>query len=163
MPRRRRNPAALVRNNPLGVQLGEGHPRLRYAQAFIDEWYARDMDKVFADMGARVDVSVGSGDDPQVVNLDSLEAITYRKGSGSRALRALLDLTDKHSLGVSLTAQPFSFAFPPSADLISADDLVRFYKRFGFEHDDRAGSDWDEPEEGYYPMFRVPPSWWKKT
>ena len=158
-----RNPRRSHRRNPLGVQLEAGHPRLRPAQAFIDEWHARDMDRVFEEMGARVDVSVGSSNDPDVVNLDSLEATTYRKGAGSRALRALLDLTDKHNLGVRLTAEPFSFAYPAPADLISRDDLIRFYTRFGFRHDDAAESEeWDEPEEGYYPMFRAPPSWWTR-
>jgi hypothetical protein len=158
-----RNPRRSHRRNPLGVQLEAGHPRLRPAQAFIDEWHARDMDRVFEEMGARVDVSVGSSNDPDVVNLDSLEATTYRKGAGSRALRALLDLTDKHNLGVRLTAEPFSFAYPAPADLISRDALIRFYTRFGFRHDDAAESEeWDEPEEGYYPMFRAPPSWWTR-
>ena len=150
----RRNPPR--RRNALGVQLRKGHPQLRRTKAFVQEWNDLDMDRVFADMGARVDVSVGSGDAHDAVSLDSLEALTYRKGAGSRALRALLDLTDKHGLTVTLTAEPFSFG--DATDLISRDALVRFYKRFGFDFDESEGSpEWFEDEdEGYYPMVRYP-------
>jgi hypothetical protein len=152
----RRNPRRRLRRNTLAVQLREGHPSLRRTKAFVQEWHDRDMDRVFADMGARVDVSVGSGDAHDAVSLDSLEALTYRKGAGSRALRALLDLTDKHGLTVTLTAEPFSFG--DATDLISRDALVRFYKRFGFDFDESEGSpEWFEDEdEGYYPMVRYP-------
>ena len=152
----RPNPRPRLRRNTLGVQLRKGHPQLRRTKAFVQEWNDLDMDRVFADMGARVDVSVGSGDAHDAVSLDSLEALTYRKGAGSRALRALLDLTDKHGLTVTLTAEPFSFG--DATDLISRDALVRFYKRFGFDFDEREGSpEWFEDEdEGYYPMVRYP-------
>ena len=147
----RRNPPR--RRNALGVQLRKGHPQLRRTKAFVQEWNDLDMDRVFADMGARVDVSVGSGDAHDAVSLDSLEALTYRKGAGSRALRALLDLTDKHGLTVTLTAEPFSVRAFPDPDLISRDGLVRFYKRFGFDFD---GDEDEDEDDGFYPMIRYP-------
>jgi len=152
----RSNPRPRLRRNALGVQLRKGHPQLRRTKAFVQEWNDLDMDRVFSDMGARVDVSVGSGDAHDAVSLDSLEALTYRKGAGSRALRALLDLTDKHGLTVTLTAEPFSFG--DGTNLISRSDLVRFYERFGFGFDEREGSpEWFEDEDGgYYPMVRYP-------
>ena len=138
-----------LRKNPLGIQLRKGHPSLRRTQGFVQEWNARDMDKVFEDIGARVDVSVGSHKDDDVVSLDTLEAFSFGKGAGTRALKELLALTDKYDLGVSLTAEPFNSSMTSS-------DLVRFYERFGFEHDHLLGGDLDDPEEGYYPMIRYP-------
>jgi hypothetical protein len=86
-------------------------------------------------------VSVGSHKDDDVVSLDSLEAFSFGKGAGTRALKELLALTDKHNLGVSLTAEPFNSS-------MSKSDLVRFYERFGFEHDHLTGSDSDDPVRG---------------
>ena len=144
----------LSKKNPLAEQLPKGHPNLVRTRKFVSEWKRLGMDKLFSDMGARVSVSVGGGDQPDVVNLDSLEALYRRRGAGSKALQALLDLTDKHNLSVFLTAEPFSF--DPHERTISRSDLVKFYEKFGFEYDHTAGSEGYDPEDGYYPMIRLP-------
>lgn len=115
--------------------------------AFMAEWNERDMDTVFADMGVRVDVLVSGGDE---VELELIESRVHKQGAGSRALRTLLDLVDKHHLGVTLNAMPFSSDArrPPSLD-----DLVRLYQRFGFRVEEEVDEDEDEEPESYA-MYR---------
>ena len=153
----RRNPPR--RRNPISVFVDEDHSIVRRTKAFVQEWHDRDMDRVFADMGARVDVSISGVEGPDSVSLDLLEATSPRKGAGRRALRTLLSLTDKHDLTVTLVAQPLNVG---SGAPIAQADLIRFYERFGFHFDERV---LDLPPHaarriyhdfGHYQMVRFP-------
>ena len=139
-----RPPRRVVRRNGLARAIYATPPTPAVA-AFMAEWNERDMDTVFADMGVRVDVLVYGGDE---IELELIEARIHKQGAGSRALRVLLDLVDKHHLGVTLNAMPFSSDAkrPPSLD-----DLVRLYQRFGFRLDEDEDED-EEPES--YAMYR---------
>ena len=139
-----RPPRRVVRRNGLARAIYATPPTPAVA-AFMAEWNKRDMDTVFADMGVRVDVLVSGGD---YIELELIEARIHKQGAGSRALRVLLDLVDKHHLGVTLNAMPFSSDAkrPPSLD-----DLVRLYQRFGFRLDEDEDED-EEPES--YAMYR---------
>jgi GNAT superfamily N-acetyltransferase len=139
-----------VRRNGLARAIYATPPTPAVA-AFMAEWNERDMDTVFADMGVRVDVLVYGGDE---IELELIEARIHKQGAGSRALRVLLDLVDKHHLGVTLNAMPFSSDAkrPPSLD-----DLVRLYQRFGFRVEEGQDEDEDEDEDEEpesYSMYR---------
>jgi hypothetical protein len=149
-----RPPRRVVRRNGLSRQRVLSNARLSPAvAAFAEEWRERDMDKVFEDMGVRVDVLLEIGD---YIELELIEALTPGRGDGSRALRALLDLVDKHNLGVTLNAMPFRrYDATASTALPGLDDLVRIYQRFGFRLEEGQDEDEDEEPESYY-MSRSP-------
>jgi GNAT superfamily N-acetyltransferase len=146
-----RPPRRVVRRNGLGMERSVT-PSPAVA-AFVKEWNARDMDTVFADMGVRVDVGLEGGD---YIELEMIEALRPGRGNGGRALRALLDLVDKHNLGVTLTAMPFHRYDAEGNPLPGLDDLVRIYQRFGFRLEEGLeDEDEDEEPESYY-MARPP-------
>jgi GNAT superfamily N-acetyltransferase len=145
-----RPPRRVVRRNGLGMERSVT-PSPAVA-AFVKEWNARDMDTVFADMGVRVDVGLEGGD---YIELEMIEALRPGRGNGGRALRALLDLVDKHNLGVTLTAMPFHRYDAEGNPLPGLDDLVRIYQRFGFRLEEGQDEDEDEEPESYH-MTRSP-------
>jgi hypothetical protein len=149
-----RPPRRVVRRNGLGMERSVT-PSPAVA-AFVKEWNARDMDTVFADMGVRVDVGLEGGD---YIELEMIEALRPGRGNGGRALRALLDLVDKHNLGITLIAMPFHRYDAEGNPLPGLDDLVRIYQRFGFrlleDAEDEEEIDEDEEPESY-PMERPP-------
>jgi len=147
-----RPPRRALRRNGLGME--RSVTTSPAVAAFVKEWNARDMDTVFADMGVRVDVGLEGGD---YIELEMIEALRPGRGNGGRALRALLDLVDKHNLGVTLTAMPFHRYDAEGNPLPGLDDLVRIYQRFGFRLEEGQDEDEDEDEdpESYY-MTRSP-------
>jgi hypothetical protein len=156
-----RPPRRALRRNGLHAPEEIHYPGV---SAFVREWHARDMDKVFAEMGVEVEVTVEGIDHVGIdsldyIHLDSIEALRPGRGNGGRALRALLDLVDKHNLGITLTAMPFHRYDAEGNPLPGLDDLVRIYQRFGFrlleDTEDEEETDEDEEPESY-PMERPP-------
>lgn len=141
---RRRNP-----DEPARVRLtGFGKPRaLRPAvEAFIRDVFDAShphpfqndyrTQRVLADIEAVVEVLPEHGG----IKIETLRALSRRKGEGTKAMRFLTDLADKHGVELYLYAKPFGDEKMP------LDDLVRFYRRFGFRQDEEADEEEDEYE-----------------
>ena len=78
------------------------------------------------------------------VHIDRLRALTRKQGEGTKAMRFLTSLADKHGVKLSLYAKPFGSA------AMNRDTLVNFYRRFGFYPDEA-----EEEDEGTE-MYRWP-------
>jgi GNAT superfamily N-acetyltransferase len=145
MPARRRNP-----DEPARVRLvGFGKPRaLRPAvEAFIRDVFDAShplpfqndyrTQRVLAHIEAVVEVLPEHGG----IKIETLRALSRRKGEGTKAMRFLTDLADKHGVELYLYAKPFGDEKMP------LDDLVRFYRRFGFDESEENRSDEDDADE----------------
>lgn len=139
----RRNPEddpPLIRLSGFRKQYGEA------AEAFLrdlfDASYPNPLnprERVLASIAVAVEVSPLRGG----VHLDEVRALCPGKGEGTKAMRFLTDLADKH--GVSLTLFPMPFG----NEKMYTDDLVRFYRKHGFQFE---SEQWD----GDFDMIRFP-------
>ena len=144
MPARRRNPDAPARVRLVGFD----KPRaLRPAvEAFIRDVFdashplpfqnAYRTQRVLANIEAVVEVLPEHGG----IKIETLRALSRRKGEGTKAMRFLTDLADKHGVSLYLYAKPFG------DEAMDLDDLVRFYRRFGFRQAEEADEEEDEYE-----------------
>ena len=80
-----------------------------------------------------------SGDDE--IHVNSIKALTKRRGQGTQALQYLKNLADKH--GVTLTG----YAKPYGSGGMNAKDLKDWYKRHGFSIN-RSGDMIRKPQKG---------------
>jgi hypothetical protein len=78
------------------------------------------------------------------IHIDRLRALTRKQGEGTKAMRFLTSLADKHGVKLSLYAKPFG------SEPMNRDTLVNFYRRFGFYPDEA-----EEEDEGTE-MYRWP-------
>lgn len=78
------------------------------------------------------------------IHLDEVRALTRKQGEGTKAMRFLTALADKHGIKLSLYAKPFG------SEAMNRDTLVNFYRRFGFYPDEA-----EEEDEGTE-MYRWP-------
>jgi hypothetical protein len=111
-------------------------------QRFVEAYRERDLDAVFANMGVKVDLSVGmgAGDLTSAVSLDEIRATKKRAGAGTRVMTVLTDLADEFSVPMFLYAHPLE-------GNISAYDLAAFYRGFGFYESDEDRSDEEDADE----------------
>ena len=118
------------------------------SKAFMDEFWAetqrhpfmRPEDRIltFSD-GDFVVITCDTRDDPHGVHISDMNALDSRgKGNGTRALRWLNDLADKHD--VTLSGLSKSYMADPEKDPIEHDttvlkqnDLTSWYVRHGYE------------------------------
>lgn len=83
---------------------------------------------------ATFDVSPFGG----VIHLGDIRALNPRNGAGTRALKFLCDLADKHGVTLQGTAKAYD------KDRMSTRQLLDWYRKFGFVEDpDSYGSDED--------------------
>lgn len=92
--------------------------------------------RMLADIEAVVEVFPEHGG----IKIETIQALSRRKGEGTKALRFLTDLADKHGVSLYLYAKPFG------DEAMDLDDLVRFYRRFGFRQDEEGDEEEDEYE-----------------
>lgn len=62
----------------------------------------------------------------------SLYSIDRGHGNASRIMKKIMDIADKYKVTVALDPHPFG----SGADRLTRDQLVKFYKKFGFEFED---------------------------
>jgi hypothetical protein len=79
------------------------------------------------------------------LRLKGIQSLKAGTGAGSRTLRALTDIADKHGVDMELTASPYG----DEATRLDKDSLTQWYERHGFEFE--KGKD---PAYGY--MVRKP-------
>ncbi len=124
-PRTAEVPEATVTMAP--AKLGEGT-----SKSFIDEFHEQNPEPSpvgFAGKRigkANVDLSTDPFD-PNKVHLEMLRADEMGKGQGSRALKKVLALADKHGVTVQLDAVPVGKGGPDAAK------LMEFYREHGFK------------------------------
>jgi len=138
MPPRRRNPTIRL--------TGFGKPKTlspaveAFLRAFFDASYPspfspnEQTERALSGIDAVVEIT------PQYagVHIDEVRALTKKQGEGTKAVRFLTDLADKHGVELYLYAKPFG------NEAMDLDNLVRFYRRHGF----REMEEEDEDGEG---------------
>jgi hypothetical protein len=138
MPPRRRNPTIRL--------TGFGKPKTlspaveAFLRAFYDASYPSPFspnertERALSGIDAVVEIT------PQYagVHIDEVRALTKKQGEGTKAMRFLTDLADKHGVELYLYAKPFG------NEAMDLDTLVRFYRRHGF----REMEEEDEDGEG---------------
>jgi ribosomal protein S18 acetylase RimI-like enzyme len=141
------------RKNPTVRLAGFGKPRAisPAVEAFIRDLFdashplpfknASRTERVLTGIEAVVEVT------PQYagIHVDEVRALTQKQGEGTKAIRFLTDLADKHGVELYLYAKPFG------NEAMDLDNLVRFYRRHGF----REMEEEDEDGEGVE-MMRWP-------
>lgn len=144
MPARRRNPDAPARVRLVGFD--KQRALSPAVEAFIRDVFdashplpfqnAYRTQRVLANIEAVVEVFPEHGG----IKIETVRALSRRKGEGTKAMRFLTDLADKHGVSLYLYAKPFG------DEAMDLDDLVRFYRRFGFRQDEEADEEEDEYE-----------------
>ena len=147
---RRRNPE----DGPTRIRLsGFGKPRAvsPAVEAFLRDLFdasyplpfknASRTERVLTGIEAVVEVTPQHGG----IHVDEVRALTQKQGEGTKAMRFLTDLADKHGVELYLYAKPFGH------EAMDLDNLVRFYRRHGF----REMEEEDEDGEGVE-MMRWP-------
>ena len=145
---RRRNP-----DEPVRIRLvGFGKPRAirPEVEAFIRDLFdasypnplggSTHTERILSGIEVLVDVVP----EHNGVHIDRLRALTRKQGEGTKAMRFLTSLADKHGVKLSLYAKPFG------SEPMNRDTLVNFYRRFGFYPDEA-----EEEDEGTE-MYRWP-------
>jgi len=133
MPRRR-NPTVRLRG--FGTKRAVSPGVEAFLRAFFDSSYPSPLsseptERVLSGLDVLVEVTPQHGG----VHIDEVRALVPQQGAGTKAMRFLTDLADKHGVTLMLYPMPFGSA------AMSRDDLVRFYRRHGFR--------WvDEEEDG---------------
>ena len=144
MPARRRNPDSPARVRLVGFD--KQRALSPAVEAFIRDVFdashplpfqnASRTQRMLADIEAVVEVFPEHGG----IKIETIRALSRRKGEGTKAMRFLTDLADKHGVSLYLYAKPFG------DEAMDLDDLVRFYRRFGFRQDEEADEEEDEYE-----------------
>lgn len=87
--------------------------------------------------------------DGREVHLHDIQSHAPKTGAGTKALKSLTSLADKHGVKINLHAKAYS---DRPEHVKSTHKLVKWYKKHGFEHDDLEN---DDPHGGsdmtYYP------------
>lgn len=135
-------------DKPVRIQLGRKVDGKR-AQAFMDEYHSDSQEHPFAHT-ARIlhGAVVEASKDGNEVHIHDIRTTSPRSGAGTKALKHLTNLADKHNVKLNL----FAKAYSNSPDHINnTERLVKWYEKHGFQHeepdyDERWGSDMK-----YYP------------
>ena len=134
LPRVRRNPE----DGPVRIRLvsfGATRKPSPEVEAFLRDLYEASYPNAFsndpssrilASAHVRVEVTPMYGG----IRIDELEAGSRGQGEGTKALRFLTGLADKHGVSLFLQAHPFG------DEHMSLEALERFYRRHGFRPDD---------------------------
>ncbi len=145
---RRRNPDAPVRIRLVGF----GKPRAikpeveAFLRDLFDASYPNPLggstptERILSGIEVLVDVLP----EHNGVHIDRLRALTRKQGEGTKAMRFLTSLADKHGVKLSLYAKPFG------SEAMNRDTLVNVYRRFSFYPDEA-----EEEDEGTE-MYRWP-------
>jgi GNAT superfamily N-acetyltransferase len=145
--RRRRNPEdapAVVRLT--GFRNKYGAAAEAFLRDLFDASYPNPLnprERILAGIEVAVEVSPLRGG----VHLDEVRALRPGKGEGTKAMRFLAELADKH--GVTMTLFPMPFG----DQKMDTDDLVRFYRKHGFRFESEES---DEDDEDDSEMIRFP-------
>jgi hypothetical protein len=154
---RRRNPE----DGPTRIRLsGFGKPRAisPAVEAFLRDLFdashplpfknASRTERVLTGIEAVVEVT------PQYagIHVDEVRALTQKQGEGTKAMRFLTSLADKHGVKLSLYAKPFGH------EAMDLDNLVRFYRRHGFREMEEEDEDGEGVEMMRWPRRQNPAS-----
>lgn len=66
---------------------------------------------------------------PETVSLNTIRSFSRGNGEGSKGLRWILSLAEKHSVRVAVTIEPFGTTKPR----LSRRQLTSWYRRYGFQ------------------------------
>lgn len=134
-------------NEPQVVKLGS-NPAKEKCLAALEEWNELTHEHPLSRSArltdsASVEVSYFDG----ALHLSDVMALgAPRQGGGTRAIKLLCDLADKHGVKITLTAKAYT------ENHMSTAQLKDWYERFGFhEEEDSFGDDYDG-----YDMVRYP-------
>ena len=143
LPRVRRNPEdGPTRIRLTGFRKKYGEAAEAFLRDLFDASYPNPLnprERVLAGIEVAVEVSPLRGG----VHLDEVRALRPSKGEGTKAMRFLVELADKHSVTLTLFPMPFG------NEKMDTDDLVRFYRRHGFRFESEQG-------DGDFDMIRFP-------
>ena len=135
-------------DKPVRIQLGRKADGKR-AQAFMDEYHSDSQEHPFAHT-ARIlhGAVVEASKDGNEVHIHDIRTTSPRSGAGTKALKHLTNLADKHNVKLNL----FAKAYSNSPDHINnTERLVKWYEKHGFQHEE---PDYDESwgsDMKYYP------------
>jgi GNAT superfamily N-acetyltransferase len=142
---RRRNPEDTTVLRLTGFRNKYGAAAEAFLRDLFDASYPNPLnprERIFAGIEVTVEVSPLRGG----VHLDEVRALRPGKGAGTKAMRFLAELADKH--GVTMTLFPMPFG----DQKMDTDDLVRFYRKHGFRFESEEGDE----EEADIDMIRFP-------
>ena len=146
------------RKNPTVRLVGFGKPRAvsPAVEAFLRDLFdasyplpfknASRTERVLTGIEAVVEVT------PQYagIHVDEVRALTQKQGEGTKAMRFLTDLADKHGVELYLYAKPFG------NEAMDLDNLVRFYRRHGFREMEEEDEDGEGTEMMRWPRRQNP-------
>lgn len=135
-------------DEPIRIQLGR-KPDGKRAQAFMDEYHSDSQEHPFAHT-ARIlhGAVVEASKDGNEVHIHDIRTTSPRSGAGTKALKHLTNLADKHNVKLNLFAKAYS---NNSDHINNTERLVKWYEKHGFQHEE---PDYDESwgsDMKYYP------------
>jgi hypothetical protein len=142
---RRRNPEDTTVLRLTGFRNKYGAAAEAFLRDLFDASYPNPLnprERILAGIEVAVEVSPLRGG----VHIDEVRALRPGKGEGTKAMRFLAELADKH--GVTMTLFPMPFG----DQKMDTDDLVRFYRKHGFRFESEEGDE----EEADIDMIRFP-------
>jgi hypothetical protein len=134
--------------NEVRLVLGR-KPNGEKAEAFLKDFHADSQEHPFHH-SARIlhNAVVHLSKDGNEVHMHDIQSVAPRSGAGTKALKHLTNLADKHGVKINLYAKAYS----NSPDHIrSTGKLMKWYKKNGFQHEEPDPDEREGSEMKYYP------------
>lgn len=134
-------------DQPVRIQLGK--PKGEQAHKFIVD-FVNDSDEHPFNPAARIlhGAVVHASRDGNQVHLHDIQTLAPKSGAGTKALKHLTSLADKHGVKLNLFAKAYSNR---PEHIRSTPKLIKWYERHGFKHDEPDYDPHYGSEMTYYP------------
>lgn len=137
-----------IDDKPVRIKLGQ-KPSGEKAKAFLKDFHDDSQEHPFHH-SARIfhGVVIHMSRDGNEVHIHDIQSIAPKSGAGTKALKYLTKLADKHHVKLNLFAKAYSGR---QEHIHSNERLMSWYEKHGFHHEDQDYDERDGSDMKYYP------------
>lgn len=138
----------ILEQNYIRIQLGK-KPNSEKADAFIKDFHKQSLEHPFH-RSARIfhNNAIDLSKDGNEVHIHDILSLDPNKGHGTKGLKELTKLADKHGVKLNLHAKAYS---NDNKYISHTPALIKWYEKHGFQHEDPDYNDREGSEMKYYP------------